>query len=64
MLKVLMEYTPYISVQEAAELLGISRQRVDQLIQDGRLSVAYRAGRDRLLERETVLQLKKTRETA
>ncbi len=54
----------YITPSEAAKILGISRQRVDVLISDGRLTVVDRVGpqKIRLLDRKTVQQFKKERE--
>ena len=46
--------TGWITVSEAAEMLGVSRQRVDQLIGEGRLAAA-RAGYVRMV-RESAVQ--------
>lgn len=53
-----------VTPQEAADLLGVSRTRVHQLIEAGRLEVVARLGgkRTRLLDRRAVLQFKKARE--
>ena len=52
----------YISVQEVAELLGVTRARVDQIIKDGRLEVVHRLAQRRLLDREQVERFKESRE--
>lgn len=52
----------YVSVQEAAELLGVTRARVDQIIKDGRLTVVVKLAQRRLLDREQVERFKESRE--
>ncbi len=53
-----------ITPQEAADILGVSRSRVDQLIETDRLQVVARLGgkRTRLLDRRAILRFKKERE--
>ncbi len=52
-----------ITPQEAADIIGVSRSRVDQLIETDRLQVVARLGgkRTRLLDRRAILRLKKER---
>ena len=59
-----MKAKRYITPSEAAKIIGISRQRVDVLISDGRLTVVERVGpqKIRLLDRKAVKQFKKARE--
>jgi len=53
-----------ITPQEAADIIGVSRSRVDQLIETDRLQVVARLGgkRTRLLDRRAILRFKKERE--
>ncbi len=53
-----------ITPQEVADILGVSRSRVDQLIETDRLQVVARLGgkRTRLLDRRAILWFKKERE--
>ena len=53
-----------ITPQEAADILGVSRSRVDQFIETDRLQVVARLGgkRTRLLDRRAVLRFKEGRE--
>lgn len=57
-----MELKNLISVQEAAELLGVTRARVDQIIKDGRLEVVHKLAQRRLLDRKQVERFKELRE--
>ena len=59
-----MKAKGYITPSEAAKILGISRQRVDVLISDGRLTVVDTVGAQkiRLLDRKAVQRFKKERE--
>lgn len=59
-----MKAKGYITPSEAAKIIGISRQRVDVLISDGRLTVVDRVGpqKIRLLDRKAVQRFKKERE--
>ncbi len=52
-----------ITPQEAADIIGVSRSRVDQLIETDRLQVVARLGgkRTRLLDRRAILRFKKER---
>lgn len=51
---------------EAAEILGVSRQRVDVLINEGRLTVVDTVGAQkiRLLSRSEVMRFKRERDKA
>ena len=53
-----------VTPQEAADLLGVSRARVHQLIEAGRLEVVARLGgkKTRLLDHKAVQRFKKERE--
>ncbi len=53
----LPEVPDYISTDQAAQILGISKQRVYQYIEEQRLP-AFRAGNVILLKREAVQQFK------
>jgi excisionase family DNA binding protein len=47
-----MPEVAYVSIKEAAQLLGISRQRVQELIRDGKLPANRLAGSTVWLVRE------------
>ncbi len=59
-----MKERPYMTLTEAAERLGVSRQRVYAIIKDGRLDVVNRIGGLKmiLLDRAQVEQLKRKRD--
>ena len=59
-----MKERPYMTLTEAAERLGVSRQRVYAIIKDGRLDVVNRIGGLKmiLLDRAQVERFKKERE--
>ena len=59
-----MQDKPYMTLTEAAELLGLTRQRVHVFIKDGRLGVVNRVGGHKLilLDRAQVKRFKKERE--
>lgn len=61
-----MKDKPYMTLTEAAELLGLTRQRVHAFIKDGRLGVVNRVGGHKLilLDRAQVKRLKKERDKA
>lgn len=44
-----------VTVGQAAAMLGLSYQRVDQLVTEGRIPVVHRLGRFRMLDRAAVL---------
>ena len=53
-----------VTPSEAGKILGVSRQRVDEFINEGRLKVVDRVGpqRMRLLNRSEVMRFKKERD--
>ncbi len=53
-----------VTPSEAGKILGVSRQRVDVFINEGRLRIVYRVGpqKMRLLDRAQVERFKKERE--
>ena len=48
----------FVSVQEAAELMGLDRSRVGRLCREGRFSGAAKIGRSWIIPREAVLNHK------
>lgn len=55
------EHSPYVTSHEAARYLGVSRQRVDQLMRSGRLPHSW-AGPVRIISIANLMRLKRHRE--